>query len=742
MKNHRVRRVIRFTIYWLALVLMLQFMTDTSGILRVHAQGNMPQEQLELGGLKQPFVPPMEIPTTVEPASIPIIEAKLDLSQSTVEPGDIVALTVTLTNSGTAVSEPYYVHLRLDESLSFVGKVPLENSSIGTGQFTSSALSVNEVAHWKFSISVDGAVNSNQLIELYATNASNTNAVQANTVLNVKGYEEESSTNGMSSSGTDEGWIPQFLAPAPSLFSGSATFGYGLEVPPGRRGLQPALGVNYSSRSTDGKVGWRHSGEVGEGWSLSGIPAITRKDTAYCWSENYGYICVVNLFSLTLNGASYDLQPRMTNGENYGIYEAVGNPALYIERRNDEGSNGSSNNVTSEYWIVRTIDGTEYRFGFNADAEQILFRTNNSDPGTGGPYTGEEDYVSTFKWWLDQVEDVYGNGMVYTYLDGHDAGNSDLNASGGDGCGAYCREVAVYPEKIYYNNQTAGTLSNWKSRIDFSYVVNGHSPVVGGFPLFANMRRLNTVSMTHQTKLVGSYEFDYTVTWNPNSSVIASLDSIQQKDYLGNAVLSPVEFEYQSLLTGSRFECWPFPTCGTVNYHYPYLDVVKNGYGGVHKLSYDHIEHLGVRCYYIVELDSWDVFKQEYPNDAPTTENNYIYPAQTDACFDDWTASPSCDSPGSDSQLLVGFSKAVVKVNAGNDPNTILSHMEKRFHTGNNRWNGKESETRQYYTETGTDLLSQSFSIWSADNSECPQNGLFDFVCLHKQDNYVYYYPT
>ncbi|WP_184231157.1 SpvB/TcaC N-terminal domain-containing protein, partial [Methanococcus maripaludis] len=59
-------------------------------------------------------------------------------------------------------------------------------------------------------------------------------------------------------------------------------------------------------------------------------------------------------------------------------------------------------NTYGEYWIVKMPDGTEYRFGYNTDSEAV-----NS--------VSTRNYVS--KWWLDKIEDVNGNQIIYNYLE-------------------------------------------------------------------------------------------------------------------------------------------------------------------------------------------------------------------------------------------------------------------------------------------------------------------------------------
>ena len=70
--------------------------------------------------------------------------------------------------------------------------------------------------------------------------------------------------------GPDDG-----LRPAASSFdvtsSGAATWRMAFEVPPGRRGMAPAIGIAYSSQSG--------SGLLGLGFSITGLSSVSR-----CWT--------------------------------------------------------------------------------------------------------------------------------------------------------------------------------------------------------------------------------------------------------------------------------------------------------------------------------------------------------------------------------------------------------------------------------------------------------------------------
>lgn len=660
-----------------------------------------------------------------------VLTASLSFSPTALSPGDPVSLTLHIANIGTAPSEPTFLALQLSSTLSPTNSLTFTlDPSIPAYTATLPSLASGENQTWTFPLNTSRQIDTPPTASLYGRSQSQTQDLQATATLTVSGLP----TSATQSDDEDKGWKPRFNAPSTSLFSGAATYSHAFDVPPGRRGLQPALSLSYNSRATDGMVGWVHSGEVGEGWSLGGIPSIVREDVKFCWSNNPEWICVLSRFSLTLGGNSYNLIPTFTEwGHPYGIYQAIGNPGLYVERRNPAGQNGSTSNKTGEYWVVRTPDGTEYRLGYTEDAEQTLFRTNGTnDPQhpDGTPYTGQLSTISVYRWWLDQTVDVYGNALQITYLD--DANDGRLTV---DECtGNACREVATYPDKIFYNNAQPYVLNNWQSEIDFNYNSSyretvGHAEMV----IFATMLRLGSLTMKQAGQVVWDYSLNYEeFGTHGNNTVIASIATIRQRDFTMAVILPITSFGYVELNNGGEYD-------------YPRLKTVDNGMGGVYEFSYNasSLVHgaANVKSYYVTAVKSWDGVRQVYaPNATPTNITNIIY-NPTHACFDDWLApAPNCDSgPGDDSNKLVGFSTVQVTVQSGSS-NTILSDTRSGFHVGNWLLNGRQHWQGSY---SGAALLQESHTAWSSNDADCPQAGLwFDYFCVHAEQQIAYYYPS
>jgi hypothetical protein len=240
-------------------------------------------------------------------------------------------------------------------------------------------------------------------------------------------------------------------------FDGGLGYSYPLQVVPGRAGLTPQLNLSYNSRRMDGVLSWVQSDWTGLGWTVDTVE-ILRKGVERCWQNNW--ICYKNEFVLVLNGTTYELKPQ-TAGQDFGRYHTEDEQFLYIERRNAAGSNGSSQNTTGEYWIVRTKDGTEYELGKKADAEQVFgpYAKSGGQPAFG--YVGTHPTLAAFRWRVDQVTDPHGNHIDYTYYEETKAYQC-ANEPAWPSCQGVLddnSERASYLDRIKYNYHSRPTVS-------------------------------------------------------------------------------------------------------------------------------------------------------------------------------------------------------------------------------------------------------------------------------------------
>jgi RHS repeat-associated protein len=222
--------------------------------------------------------------------------------------------------------------------------------------------------------------------------------------------------------------------PAADLYSGGLSYGISIPAPAGVGGMEPGLSLGYGSRSLDGMQGIVQSPSAGVGWSMGGVAQITRKIKTH---EKQGNPYVEtrweyeNDFTLMINGTSY----KLTWGSETGVgcrYYTAERSGLRVMRYNGlcGYESGRPPNEGGEYWVVTAPDGTRYRFGYRADAEQVVPMnkytpqdcTIHSCPSgywhKFDGYAGDSTrWVIPAQWAVDWVKDTHGNAMRYTYLE-------------------------------------------------------------------------------------------------------------------------------------------------------------------------------------------------------------------------------------------------------------------------------------------------------------------------------------
>ena len=178
--------------------------------------------------------------------------------------------------------------------------------------------------------------------------------------------------------------------------NGAANFTIPLELPAAARGLEPALGLAYTSQSGDGPLG--------VGWALSGQSAITR--CAHTLADD-GELAPVRMDptdALCLDGARLELMAGA----------ALEAGASYRPRRDD---------LSRATMIAGSEDGA------TICASGLGFEVRRHD-GTIATYGCERDAIveiplGVHTWALSSVRDRFGNSVAYHYsaetLDGADA---------------------------------------------------------------------------------------------------------------------------------------------------------------------------------------------------------------------------------------------------------------------------------------------------------------------------------
>ncbi|MDM1045763.1 hypothetical protein HXZ87_13095, partial [Myroides sp. R163-1] len=215
-----------------------------------------------------------------------------------------------------------------------------------------------------------------------------------------------------------------FIELPEASITGDANVTYPIEIPAGRKGMQPNLSLSYSSGSAN-------SGWVGLGWDLN-VPSIEVNTT---WGaaiydpsqESELYSMSGEDLVLLNNGVEYtpNLDNRIARVSNATFAPRIEGSFNKIERL------GSSPSTYS--WVVTTKSGVKYYYGSVAQARLT---------------TGSGTQGNIVKWMLNKVEDLNGNYVEYEY--------ELKNFSGGSLSGG----KQLYVKTIFYTKHANGSANN------------------------------------------------------------------------------------------------------------------------------------------------------------------------------------------------------------------------------------------------------------------------------------------
>jgi YD repeat-containing protein len=232
--------------------------------------------------------------------------------------------------------------------------------------------------------------------------------------------------------------------------------------------MQPSLAIAYSSASRGDDITL-----IGAGWDLIGLGYIERstKNGVPKYDSSDSYVLVLNRASNDLVYSSSDLRYH-TKQETFFRIELV-----------------------SPYWIVTDTKGTQYFFGYTAEA-----RAQAADRGN-----------VVRRWSLDRVRDTHGNEMLIKYHD------STFDNNGG-----------VYPEKITYTLNTG--LAVYR-KVEFHYESKPDQPKSYryGTPITMTKRlayidvKMNGDDNTLPYDMIRRYELTYADSTDSKESLLVNV---------------------------------------------------------------------------------------------------------------------------------------------------------------------------------------------------------------------------
>jgi RHS repeat-associated protein len=182
------------------------------------------------------------------------------------------------------------------------------------------------------------------------------------------------------------------ISPPKANNHGSANLSLPIEIPAGRRGMQPQLAISYNS---EGGNGW-----LGYGWDLS-LPSI---DVETRWGVPR-YDAVKETESYLLNGEQ--LAPMVQRGAIVNRSTGDKNFSKRI-KGSFEKIIRHGNSPDTYYWEVIDRSGTKYFYGAYSTSTGVEPTLVLRDSTSGKPN-------NIGKWALGEVRDVYGNYVKYTY---------------------------------------------------------------------------------------------------------------------------------------------------------------------------------------------------------------------------------------------------------------------------------------------------------------------------------------
>jgi RHS repeat-associated protein len=294
------------------------------------------------------------------------------------------------------------------------------------------------------------------------------------------------------------------IAGEPSVSQGGAfTYRVPIAIPHGTAGMAPSLSLNYSSSDQDGNLGL--------GWTLNGIPSVTRCPKTLAQDNDHG-------------GVNYNQQDRFCyEGKRLvatsGTYGADGTQyRLEVDdftKFVSVGTSGTGTNAGPAYFVVRTKSGLIIDCGYDEDTD---------NPGNNSRFTLSATNATPRAWGCEKVSDQAGNYWIVKYVNDMTNGES-------------------YPTEIDYTGNDAAGQAPYAS-VQFSFT----TPKTFVIPAYHGGYPQQTTKLLQYIKtFIGSTQvFNYTLTYTAASSGAShdELHTLTQCDP-GTACLPAMTFGWQ-----------------------------------------------------------------------------------------------------------------------------------------------------------------------------------------------------
>jgi len=285
--------------------------------------------------------------------------------------------------------------------------------------------------------------------------------------------------------------------------TGSFKYSYPLTFPNGRNGLNPIIGLGYNSNNR------ANNNVAGLGWTL-GLSYIERKNLH--GSDN---LYSRHDFFSSLSG---DLEEITFTSGSYGTYGA----------KIDDGSFLSYEYGDDESWTIIDKKGVTYVFG-SSTASQVV---------------NPDDSTQVFRWLLDEVTDLNGNKVTYSYIkDSNQVYLSEINYTGHES------ESGIYDVLFTYE---------FRSDVFTSYA--------SGFEI-QTAKRLQQIDIEVSESIVRTYELTYETGDNDVRSLLSSITETGYGEDESSLTKPPTTFDYseaeRSWTEDTSYAGMPFEIAGS-----------------------------------------------------------------------------------------------------------------------------------------------------------------------------------
>jgi RHS repeat-associated protein len=283
---------------------------------------------------------------------------------------------------------------------------------------------------------------------------------------------------------------------------GNLNYGFSIDLPAGRLGIQPNIELYYNSAHRDGILG--------AGWQLNGIPKIERDNT---YPEQFTTYDKYSFNGQRLKKINYGANwaEFRTEIDSYSVFK------LYNE------------NTASSYWEMKDQNGRTYYFG--------LTTSDHSPDGLeDGRLLAFGHGDRAVEWSLSRVEDLHGNYFYIKYLEEVD-------------------RSAAYPLEIVYTlNDLNPSLHTFKVQFIYETYHQNHMYFYDTSKKRI-FKRLKQIALFRNNSKYFQYDLGYEISTFTNRAMLTSLSAVELTDQesgdIGDSVLYKESFEYTDL-SGAR----------------------------------------------------------------------------------------------------------------------------------------------------------------------------------------------